>query len=499
MGVFGFITAKSKFAFIAKAMRQYKSRLLEGITRKGISAFRGENTSKYTSALTNDVTVIEENYVTSLFDIVTQVFLFVGSLILMFYSNWLLTLVALGLVLIPVIASVCTGNTLVGLEKKVSEKNESFLGLITEVLNGFSVIKSFKAEDTIKKMVDKKNAELEDAKKARGARRYLVGLIGGGAHFMAQIGVFIIGAILCLTGKGITPGMLFMFVNLMNFVIQPVAQLPAIFAKRKAAYALIQKMDEAIAADDNEDDKTLECTIEDGLKLDNLSFGYEEGSDVIKEMSYEFEKGKSYAVVGASGCGKSTLFQLMLSGMDDYRGGILYDNKELKNINPESLYDVVATIQQNVFIFNASIRDNITMFNDFDKDRVDEVIRMSGLEELIKEKGEDYLCGEMGSGLSGGEKQRISIARALLRNSRLLLVDEATAALDQVTSQRVVNAILGLRDMTKIIITHDLDSGSLKQYDSIIALKNGKIVENGKFDNLMENKGYFYSLYTAMN
>ena len=161
------------------------------------------------------------------------------------------------------------------------------------------------------------------------------------------------------------------------------------------------------------------------------------------------------------------------------------------------MYETVSTIQQNVFVFNASIRDNITMFKDFPKEEVDRVIKLSGLEELIEKKGEDYLCGENGNGLSGGEKQRISIARALLRNSKLLLVDEATAALDAETSNKVINAILKLKDMTRIVITHDLDEASLKQYDSIITLKNGRIVENGSFDKLINDKGYFYSLFTV--
>lgn len=128
MGVVGTIAAKTKLKFITKGVKQYKSRLFEGITMKGISAFRGENTSKYTSALTNDIAVIEENYVASNFDIVTQIFIFIGALTLMFYSNWVLTLVALGLVLLPVIASVCTGNALVSLEKKFPRRMRASLG-----------------------------------------------------------------------------------------------------------------------------------------------------------------------------------------------------------------------------------------------------------------------------------------------------------------------------------------------------------------------------------
>ncbi|MBP5223238.1 MAG: ATP-binding cassette domain-containing protein, partial [Lachnospiraceae bacterium] len=129
------------------------------------------------------------------------------------------------------------------------------------------------------------------------------------------------------------------------------------------------------------------------------------------------------------------------------------------------------------------------------REEVDRVIRMAGLEDLIREKGEDYLCGENGNGLSGGEKQRISIARALLRNTKVLLVDEATAALDAETSNKVINAILNLEDITRIIVTHDLDESTLRKYDSILTLKGGEITEEGDFETLMQKKGYFYSLF----
>ena len=497
MGIVGYVSSKTKYGFISRAMKQYKSAVYDGITKKGISAFRNENTSFYASALTNDAQVIQDNYVTVNFDIVVQAFLFIGSIVMMLLYSPILTLAAIGMALLPFVASILTGKKLVGIEKDVSDKNEGFLALITETLSGFSVIKSFKAEGTIKGIVGKSNNELENAKRRKGAKQFIVSLWGMGAHATAQVGVFIIGAYLCLAGKGITPGMLFVFVNLMNFVIQPIAQLPAIFAKRKAAEGLIKKMDDALMADDNEAQKTEECSLSKGIKFNDLKFAYEEGKDVLKGIDYEFESGKSYAIVGASGCGKSTMLQLLLAGMDSYTGSISYDGNELRNIKPESLYDVVSTIQQNVFVFNASIRDNITMFKDFAKEEVDRVIKMSGLEKLIEEKGEDYLCGENGCGLSGGEKQRISIARALLRNSKLLLVDEATAALDAETSNMVINSILKLKDMTKIIITHDLDRNTLEQYDSILTLKGGRIVEDGNFNDLMSKKGYFYSLFNV--
>ena len=236
--------------------------------------------------------------------------------------------------------------------------------------------------------------------------------------------------------------------------------------------------------------------LNNGITVKNVTFSYEAECDILHDINITFDAGKKYAVVGASGSGKSTLLNLLIAGHGNYSGQICYDGYEIKNINSESLYDMVSIIQQNVFVFNASIRDNITMFHEFPKAEVDRAIKLSGLSKLIEERGEEYFCGENGSGLSGGEKQRISIARSLLKKSRVLLVDEATAALDAETASQVLDAILGLDDITSIVVTHSLDERLLKQYDGIITLKNGSIVESGTFDELIAEKGYFYSLFT---
>ena len=185
-----------------------------------------------------------------------------------------------------------------------------------------------------------------------------------------------------------------------------------------------------------------------------------------------------------------------MASYQNYDGKILYDDTELRDISSSNLYEIESIIQQNVFVFNATIQDNITMFRDFSEEQISEAIRLSGLSALIEEKGADYLCGENGSGLSGGEKQRISIARSLLKKSQVLLVDEATAALDAETAYQVSSAILGLKEVTSIVVTHALDEALLKRYDGIITLKNGSIVETGTFDELIAEKGYFYSLFT---
>ena len=188
---------------------------------------------------------------------------------------------------------------------------------------------------------------------------------------------------------------------------------------------------------------------------------------------------------------------LLTSPGTAYDGSILLDGMELRTIAPESLYETVSLIQQNVFVFNASIRDNITMFRSFPSEELAQAVRRAQLESLLADRGEGYLCGENGSGLSGGEKQRISIARSLLKHASVLLADEATAALDAQTAHQVTDDILSLTGVTRIVVTHTLEQAALRQYDGILVLKDGRIAETGSFDELMERKGYFYALYTV--
>ena len=186
-----------------------------------------------------------------------------------------------------------------------------------------------------------------------------------------------------------------------------------------------------------------------------------------------------------------------MKGREDYSGKILFNGENLHRMPTEELYSLVSLIQQNVFVFNSTIRENITMFREFPEEKLQRVISMSGLDELLEQKGREYPCGENGSGLSGGERQRIAIARCLLRETPVLLADEATASLDAATAFSVFRSILELPGLTRIIVTHSLEEELLKRYDSILVMKNGRIEEQGTFQELMERKGYFYSLFTV--
>lgn len=483
--------------FVAKAVRQYKECAFLEISRKNISSFARENTATYISALSNDATSIENNWLNKVFVLIQQIVCFIGAFAMMVYYSPILTLSAIVLSVFPILGSVFAGNKLAQKEQEVSDKNESFVATVKDMLTGFSVIKSFKAEVQMIGLFSNKNAEVEDTKCSRRRMEILIQMIGLAAGITAQFGVFLIGAFLALQNKGLTAGVVIIFVQLMNFVISPIEQVPQILANKKASDALVDKLAVAISENPQSKGKDIDNKLDRAIELKNVSFGYEEGTQILKDISLSFEAGKSYAIVGGSGSGKSTLLNLLLGSYMNYEGEIRYDGEELRTVNLDCIYDMVSLVQQNVFVFDSTIKNNITMFRSFDKEKLQKAIEMSGLSELIERCGADYQCGENGSGLSGGERQRISIARSLLRGAPVMLIDEATAALDAETAFSITNSILEISGLTRIVITHRLEETLMKKYDKIFVLKNGMINEAGKFDELMEQKGYFYSLYTV--
>ncbi len=491
------LTYFSEPRFLARAMRQYRDFAFRRLTEKSISSFRDESTATYLSALTNDAASIEADDLAQQLSVITKLVTAAGALAMMLYYSPLLTAVAIGLTLLPLVASLLTGKQLQTLERRVSDRNRDFTAALTDCLNGFSVVKTFRAEREIFRLFSESNRALEQEKFRKNRVRCMVGMIGAGTGIVAQLGVFLIGAGMALNGYGLTAGTVILFVNLMNFLIEPVATLPGLLASRRAARGLIEKLAEALERSDGAVGTRQLAPLREGLRLEHVSFGYEEGKDVLHDVSVVFEAGKAYAVVGGSGCGKSTLLHLLSASCTGYCGTIHFDDTELREIAPESLYEQISVIQQNVFVFDASLRDNITMFRDFPHDAVDSAIERAHLNALVEERGEGYRCGEGGKGLSGGEKQRVSVARSLLKRSSVLLADEMTAALDAKTAHEVTSDLLALDGITRIVVTHGLEEALLRSYDGIIVLKDGRIAEQGRFDELMAQRGYFYALFTV--
>ncbi len=483
---------KIKPAFKKRALRQYKNNAYEQILNKNIAEFNKSTTSTYVSAFTNDVKVIEENYVFAPFDILTQITLFLSSIIIMLLYSPALTGIAIILSIIPMVVMLLVGGKLSVHETNISDQNEGFMHFLKDNLAGFSTIKVFKAEGKIKEIFKNRNNVLETERAKKERTLVLLMFLQSLTTIVAQFGVFFVGAYIAITTGAIQASVIILFVQLMNSVLNPLIQVPTLISKRNSCKPLFKKLDEIIKTEDCGEKETVK--FENSIKVTNLEFAYED-NNILNGIDFEFKKSKSYALVGASGSGKTTLLNLLAGRYQEYNGEICYDEKELKNLSIDSLFEKMAYVEQNVFVFDDSIVNNVTMYSNVDEDLLNRALEKAGLKTLIEEKGVDYKCGENGNNLSGGEKQRISIARALIKNAELLFMDEATSALDSETSSNVMHSVLDIENLSKIVITHKLEEKILKRFDEIIVLKNGKVYENGSFDELMNKNGLFRSLY----
>lgn len=481
--------------FLQRAMQQYRDYAFSRLTQKSLRSFSKEGTALYVSALTNDCTSIENNYLAATFTLIEFLFCFLGALIMMLYYSPVMLVLAVALSFLPVAVSMTAGNRLTEQEKEISKKNERFVSIVNELLSGFPVIKSFRAETQASRLFSQRNEQAEEAKKNKRRTEQLISLLANDAGIIAQMGIFLAGAWLAISGKGVTAGVVIVFVQLMNYILNPISQVPLLWSNRKAAIALMEKLSDALSENVREEGREKLNGFSEKIEVKDLTYGYEPESHVLKDLDVQFDAGKSYAIVGGSGSGKSTLLNLLMGSSSNYQGEICIDGVSTKNIESESLYQLMTSVQQNVFVFNDTIRNNVTMFHEFPDKEVTLALERSGLSEFIEKRGEEFVCGENGANLSGGERQRISIARALLRKSPILLVDEATAALDAATARAVSFSILNLVGMTRIVVTHRLEEAILRRYDKILVMKNGTICEQGKFDTLMQQKGQFYSLF----
>ena len=489
------LSYRFKSVYVKRGILQYKNLAFRNMSEKRVSAFSLRNTGGYLSALTNDIAQIEEDYLSKSVNLVYQILQFLIALGMMLYYSRVLTLAVVAMVILPALVSSVMGRELAKRTTTVSERNESFTARLKDLLSGFSVIKSFKAEAHTREIFYAENETLEEAKKRKRWWDALLSACSGMAGGLTQFVVMFLGAYLTITGQ-ISLGTVMIFINLMgSSLLPPLQMVPEILAKRKAAKALVEKCAEMMSAEDVRENRLqVSARLTDAIALQNVSFGYEEDNPVLKDLHLRFEAGKSYAIVGASGSGKSTLLSLLMGIYDAYDGSLLVDGKEMKEIDQDSLYDLVSLIDQNVFLFDDTIRNNLTMFADFDDEKVRDAVQKSALSDMILSRGEDYLCGEGGSNLSGGEKQRIAIARALLRETKVLLIDEATSALDAETAAHINETIASLEGYTRIVITHRLDEAQLSRFDEIIMLKNGTVAEQGDYDTLCSRKGPFYAL-----
>ncbi|MFS8971379.1 ABC transporter ATP-binding protein [Streptococcus mitis] len=489
-----FISLRLRNKLVRQIMSRYKNKVFQSILDSDYRDFSKEKSGKFISVLTENMKKIEQDYLHQYFNISKNLSLMIFSLLAMFIGNWFLTLLVIIASIIPMMISGFIGQKSASLQNSSMIADQKYLAKVKDILAGFLVIKSFNVKEAIGQDYKNESEKLDEIYFIKGKFDVLSNVI---SQFSGMI-VFLVafgGGMYLVFGGHTTIGSVTAIVQLVNFVVMPLNEIGMGMSKFREGQATLNSF-EVKDVTELQTGKRKEY-FDDVISFSNVDFSYPNAEEkIFNNLSLQIKKGEKIAIVGMSGSGKSTLLNLLLRFYDVTSGYISIDNQDLQAISAESLYNLMTIVQQDVYIFDDTLKANITLSQSFTEDDIKKAIQQSGLESYILENelGLQTLCGENGSNLSGGERQRLSIARALIRKTPILLLDEATSSLDNKVTTEIENSILEIQDLTVLVVTHKLNKSMLKKYNRILFMKNGVIVEDGSFDNLMDRKGEFYKL-----
>ena len=489
----GVCTYHFRTVFSARAVAQYRQFSCDYLSQKKVSDFYAQKTGMYMSAMTNDILRIKENFLDQL-PIISQIIICgVGAVIVMLRYNVLLTIASCVISMIPFCTAIIAGRKMPGAEKHLSEKNAEYLSFLKDFSVGFTIIKSYRVESVFSRLHREHCAEVEKAMLRREKLTEKVNYFAAVSGYITRFSVLLVCALAAKKYGLITVGAVIAFSQLISYIIDPVTELPAMLANAKASCEAADKFWEKIKDDVNDESPNdiKELLFDGGVRLCNINYRYSDDSQALRNVSFSIRPGEKAAIIGASGSGKSTILKLIMGILKPESGAVYFGDNDISEADESEIFRQAAYIQQEVFIFDGSLYDNITLFKEYEEEEIAHAIEKSGLKQLLDEKGMDYNCGENGAALSGGEKQRISIARSLLRRTKLLVADEITAALDTETAYRVMDSLISIEGITEVMVLHDLDARVLERLDKIIVLKDVRIVEQGSFCELTQKNGFF--------
>ena len=489
-----FISLRLKNKLVRQIMSRYKNKVFQSILDSDYRDFSKEKSGKFISVLTENMKKIEQDYLHQYFNISKNLSLMIFSLLAMFIGNWYLTLLVIIASIIPMMISGFIGQKSAYLQKSAMIADQKYLVKVKDILAGFLVIKSFNVKEAIGQDYKNESEKLDEIYFIKGKFDVLSNVISqlsGMIVFLVAFG----GGMYLVFGGHTTIGSVTAIVQLVNFVVMPLNEIGMGMSKFREGQATLNSF-EVKDVIELQTGKTKEY-FDDVISFSNVDFSYPNAEEkFFNHLSLQIKKGEKIAIVGMSGSGKSTLLNLLLRFYDVTSGYISIDNQDLQAISAESLYNLMTIVQQDVYIFDDTLKANITLNQFFTDEEIKQAVQQSGLESYVleNESGLQALCGENGSNLSGGQKQRVSIARALIRKTPILLLDEATSSLDNKVTTEIENSILEIQDLTVLVVTHKLNKNMLKKYNRILFMKNGVIVEDGSFCDLMDRRGEFYKL-----
>lgn len=473
--------------------------LYRHLQRLSLSYYEKRKTGTIMSYITNDVAALQAALVDSMVEMVTEGAILIGSLGTMFYLHWKLSL--LTMITMPIIAQAMNifGKKLKSTSTVMQERIADITSVLQEAISSVRVVKSFVREDF---EIERFKVQNISNFRAQMKNTQIMATLTPVIEFLAAIGVTCIiwyGGVEVVNGD-LTPGALIAFlvyaVNLSN----PVKRLSRVFGTVQKALAAAERVFEVLDTESEVQEKPKAVklpTIDGKVSFQNVTFEYKPNEPALNSISLEVKPGQMVAIVGPSGAGKSTIANLIPRFYDLKSGNIFIDDIDITDVTLDSLRQQIGIVPQETVLFNGSIYDNI-LYGDLNatKEQVIAATTVANAHEFIMAMpaGYDSQIGERGASLSGGQRQRIAIARAILKNPRILILDEATSALDT-ESEKIVQAALDklMIGRTSFVIAHRLSTVS--NADRIIVMEKGKIVEQGTHKELLQLDGLYSSLY----
>ncbi len=465
-----------KERFKCRIVEDVRNDLFAHIMGRKFSEYYQKNTGEYLSILNNDVKVLEDNAIQPTFTMIQYGGMLVMASIYVWSVNYIIALLMLGVAVVSFFLPKLFARNL-------DKKNEAFLNETArynektkDAFAGYEVIINFGILEKFRAMHQGWNRRVQDMKYHSAFALDTANNLTQTANTLIQLSMLLVSAWFVLQGK-ISVSQLVLLMSMQNNIFYPVFALVEGMNSYKSTASVRKKILE-ITADTAKEEWNEASILQRGIEFRQVSFGYEERR-ILNGLSVTFEKGKKYALVGHSGSGKSTILRLLLRYYDNYCGEILLDGKELRTISGESLRRQCALIPQNVFMFDDTLYNNITLYRDYSEEQIREVVCTAGLEELVGglSQGLQTRIAENGNNFSGGEKQRIAIARALLLGCKIIVMDEATANVDEKTAVGIERIILENPQLTCISVTHHLSDESRELFDKVIEIRDGRVVD----------------------
>lgn len=485
-----------------KHAKKLRSKLNSKINVLPLKYFDNNAYGDILSRITNDVDTIASSFNNSLSTLVTSIVMLVGITFMMFKTNYIMALTA---ILSSIIGFVFI-FIVMGKSQKYFDLRQKELGRlnghIEEIYSGVNVVKSYNAIESVRNEFNKYNKNVYVANKKS---EFLSGMMHPFMEFIGNFGylsVCIVGAILTKNNI-ITFGTIIAFITYARLFSNPLRQIGQVMASMQGAASASERVFEILDEEELSDESKLNKYLDNkevkgNIEFKNVSFSYNEEKEIIKDFSAKCKAGQKIAIVGPTGAGKTTMVNLLMKFYDINSGDIFIDGINTKELKRENIHDLFTMVLQDTWLFNGTIKENLIFNRENIKDEeVEKVCKIVGIDHYIKtlSKGYDTVINDQEQ-ISAGQKQLLTIARAMLSSSPFIILDEATSNVDTRTEELVQNAMDKLMEnKTSFIIAHRLST--IKNADLILVMKDGNIIEKGNHEELINQKGFYYDLYNS--